>query len=482
MGASDEDEDAEGGDGTMAVTVFCRSGGVYAAPVSKHGDTLKPVAEKRVDKTTLPLSLADFRKLRGGCDARTAVFGDYDGFVDKETFDSTVRRLLEFAAGRVKVKVGKELNKLRLFTPTRSYYYMDMKEIRTNEDLFNLVQTSAKEIAHLGQDSATVASLVVVVSAQKPLSAEVKKVSAHAMQDKKCLGLGHVVKRRGPAGSEAAVRDMAWKEGEAFGRAKPSKHRRRFSVYQKSMSDARTEPDDEELDDYTDTLSSTAEAKGAFGRIVPRVYAFQSLSATQLELLWDFFVEQHDSVESAMKSLDKQIKDAADDNEDGVGKLMCKSGGDFLDPATKLGPCQEYFEMRGKVPFPRKLNKRPRRGSDEDDSDEDDDTDAREERQIRLANMRLLSVVTNRMLGAGGAASGAGPAAPVQTAASAVAAHNDHIVEVERQQTLAEARLAKLEVQLKGETDAAEEEVLKNRIKDLKKKIRERERTIDGLY
>ena len=51
-----------------------------------------------------------------------------------------------------------------------------------------------------------------------------------------------------------------------------------------------------------------------------------------------------------------------------------------------------------------------------------------------------------------------------------------------RQQSLAEARLAKLELQLKGETDAAEEEVLKNRIKDLKKKIRERERTIDGLY
>ena len=94
--------------------------------------------------------------------------------------------------------------------------------------------------------------------------------------------------------------------------------------------------------------------------------------------------------------------------------------------------------------------------------------------------MRLLSVVTNKMLG--GAASGAGPAAPVQTAASAVAAHNDHIEEMERQQALAEARLAKLELQLKGETDAAEEEVLKNRIKDLKKKIRERERTIDGLY
>ena len=58
MGASDEDEDAEGGDGTMAVTVFCRSGGVYAAPVSKGADTLKPVAEKRVDKTTLQRSSA----------------------------------------------------------------------------------------------------------------------------------------------------------------------------------------------------------------------------------------------------------------------------------------------------------------------------------------------------------------------------------------------------------------------------------------
>ena len=53
---------------------------------------------------------------------------------------------------------------------------------------------------------------------------------------------------------------------------------------------------------------------------------------------------------------------------------------------------------------------------------------------------------------------------------------------MERQQALAEARLAKLELQLKGETDAAEKEVLQNRIKDLSKKIRERERTIDGLY